>query len=313
MSNDDDNDEEDLPHPLDLPPLSSRPSYTTLVTLLKKLTPPPPSWATDQIVPKSNHNYTPWLTRLIATPLPWLTESDSESIVSMASNNLALRAGRVALPDMTRNFQVDSHILSLFEPSWTGDSLGHKTWGASLLLAKRLSSLHIVSTSPYLSAHSGVKCLGLGEGTGLLGIAAAKVMSWTLTLTDLPDIIGNLRRNVEYNCGDRVKVRELDWMNPPDEGELATGSFEVVIASDLFYDTHHPKLVVEMMERYLKRDPNARVIIEYPLRTSHAAEVTDFEERIGEHFLVESTGEEFGRDDWDTEIHCRWAIYKWNL
>lgn len=230
----------------------------------------------------------------------------------MASNNLALRAGRVALPDMTRTFQVDIHTVSLFEPSWTGDSLGHKTWGASLLLAKGLSTLYTVSTSPYLSQHSPAKCLGLGEGTGLLGIAAAKVMSWSLTLTDLPEIIGNLKRNVEYNCGERVKVRELDWMCPPSEEDIATESFEVIIASDLFYDVHHPKLVVEMMKRYLKRDPDARIVIEYPLRTSHKGEVADFEERMGEMFSVESTGEEFGRDDWDTEICCRWIIYKWN-
>ena len=190
-------DGEDLPHPLDLPSLSSKPSYSTLSSILEKLTPPPPSWAVNQIICRTTYNYTPWLTRLIATPMPWLTSSENEAVVSMASNNLALRAGRTAAPDMTRTFIVDDHEITLFEPSWTGDSIGHKTWGASLILARHLSSLHNLSTSSYLLPTSTGKCLGLGEGTGLLGIAAVKVTNWTVTLTDLPCITGNL----ETECG----------------------------------------------------------------------------------------------------------------
>jgi predicted nicotinamide N-methyase len=153
--------------------------------------------------------------------------------------------------------------------------------------------------------------LGLGEGTGLLGIAAAKVMSWRLTLTDLPSIIDNLQRNVHYNCGESVAVKDLDWMDPPEDIHIQQGSFEVIIASDLFYDPHHPKMVVTMLERYLKRDPEARVVLEFPLRTSHEAEVLDFTKRMEKSFVLEASGEEIGRDDWDTGIECRWMIYRW--
>src|SRR5277367_271740 len=128
-------DEEEFPHPLDLPVLSSKPSYHTLVSILQKLTPPPPSWSIQRNTHRSPHNYAPWLTTLVATPMPWLTESESDAIVSMASNNLALRAGRTAAPNITRPFLVDEQQIVLFEPSWTGDSIGHKTWAASLLLA----------------------------------------------------------------------------------------------------------------------------------------------------------------------------------
>ena len=159
-----------------------------------------------------------------------------------------------------------------------------------------------------------VRGLGLGEGTGLVGIAAAKTMGWDMTLTDLPEITVNLRRNVEYNCGgEGVEVKDLDWMDPPDEDEMPGASFDVIIASDLFYDVHHPALVVAMMERYLKRDSDARVIIEYPLRPSHISEVQDFEMRMSRSFVLENAGEEIGRDDWDTDVHCKWAIYKFGL
>jgi hypothetical protein len=69
-------------------------------------------------------------------------------------------------------------------------------------------------------------------------------------------------------------------------------------------------MVVAMLERYLKRDDNARVVIEYPLRSSHVAEVEDFETRVIRSFIAENTGEEIGRDDWDAEVPCRWVIYK---
>lgn len=306
-----DENEDGLPHPLDLPSIASKPSYTTLVSILEKLTPPPLSWSISRRATRAQHNYTPWLTRLISTPMPWLTASENETIISMASNNLALRAGRTAAPDMTRTFHVDDQEITLFEPSWTGDSIGHKTWGASLLLARRLSSLHALSTSSVLIPSSNGKCLGLGEGTGLLGIAAVKIMSWTVMLTDLPCITGNLKRNVKFNCQELVEVKDLDWTNPPGEEEIASRSFDVIIGSDLFYDLHHPGMVVAMLERYLKRDSDSRVVIGYPLRESHSAEIADFEQRMGHSFEIESSGEETGMDDWDTEIHCRWNIYKW--
>jgi predicted nicotinamide N-methyase len=151
--------------------------------------------------------------------------------------------------------------------------------------------------------------LGLGEGTGLLGIGAAKVMSWNLTLTDLPSIIENLQRNVQNNCGDKVDVKALDWMDPPDD--ITPNSFEVIIASDLLYDPHHPRLVVAMIERYLKRIPEAGVVLEFPLRKSHQAETLDFTTRMEKSFIIEALGEETGRDDWATDVECGWVIYRW--
>lgn len=304
-----DDDEAEPAYSLDLPILMSKPSYLELVSILKKLTPAPPSWSTARRPPRIIAHHLQWLTRLIATPMSWLTPSEHETIISMASNNLALRAGRTAAPDMKRRFTVGSHEIVLFEPSWTGDSLGHKTWGASLVLATRLSELHALSNSSYLSPSFGGKCLGLGEGTGLLGIAAVKVMTWNVTLTDLPSITANLRRNVEYNCSERAEVRDLDWMDPPDDIEKS--SFDVVIGSDLIYDAEHPRLVVAMLERYLKRDRDARVVLAYPLRTSHAMEIAEFDECIAEAFEIESVREETGMDDWDTEVYCRWTIYRW--
>jgi hypothetical protein len=47
-----------------------------------------------------------------------------------------------------------------------------------------------------------------------------------------------------------------------------------------------------------------RVVTEYPLRSSHAAEGKDFESRATRSFIVENTSEEVGKDDWDAEVPC---------
>ena len=310
---DPDVEEGDLPHPLDLPSLCSKPSYNTLISLFSKITPPPPSLTTNASTPRIQHNYTAWLTRLISTPMPWLNESEAETIVSMASTNLALRAGRTAAPDMLRVFQVEGLDIELYEPTWTGDSIGHKTWAASLLLARRLSSMYMISTSPFLKASVGGRCLGLGEGTGLLGIATVKLMAWTVTLTDLPGITDNLKKNVERNCSERWEVRELDWRDPPCDEVIPFGSFDVVVGSDLFYEVEQPRMVVAMVERYLKPDLESRFIVGYPLRASHLREILDFEERMGKVCDIEASGEEVGIEDWGSEVVCRWSIYKRKL
>lgn len=229
----------------------------------------------------------------------------------MAANNLALRAGRTAAPDMLRTFSVNGHDIELFEPSWTGDSIGYKTWAASLLLARRLPFLYAVSTSRIFDPCENGKCLGLGEGTGLLGIAAVTTMKWNATLTDLPFITSNLRKNVERNCSERAEVRELDWSNPPSEDIMVPGAFDVVIGSDLFYDSEHPGMVVGMIERYLRRASEARAVIGFPLRTSHEWEIKDFEKKMQTAFELEASGEDIGVEDWGAEVICRWNIYKW--
>ena len=148
----------------------------------------------------------------------------------------------IALPSMTRNFLIPtttsptgpSISITLCEPSLTEDNLGHKTWLASFLLAKRLAHLPSYfpsipsstsnsnhdnnpttknkrhdTTSPPKTAYAeerssltrtNLRILELGSGTGLVGIAAASIFpSASVLLTDLPAIIPNLSANVTLN------------------------------------------------------------------------------------------------------------------
>ncbi|KAI6892878.1 hypothetical protein KC334_g13122, partial [Hortaea werneckii] len=106
----------------------------------------------------------------------------------------------------------DDEVLSihLHEPALTADNLGLKTWASSYLLAKRLVLLHSDNnesdSTTYPSAPTllptlppDAEILELGSGTGLVGMAAARVLQRKVWLTDLEGIVGNLERNVRGN------------------------------------------------------------------------------------------------------------------
>jgi|HubBroStandDraft_4_1064222.scaffolds.fasta_scaffold243513_2 hypothetical protein len=73
-----------------------------------------------------------------------------------------------------------------------------------------------------------LKVLELGSGTGLVGLAAAAIWKCIAYLTDLPDIVENLDRNIERNCmvigdhGGRAEAEVIDWSNPPAVGPGGT-------------------------------------------------------------------------------------------
>ncbi|KAI6894950.1 hypothetical protein KC334_g11834, partial [Hortaea werneckii] len=107
----------------------------------------------------------------------------------------------------------DDEVLSihLHEPALTADNLGLKTWASSYLLAKRLVLLHSDNNESDSSTTNppaptllptlppDAEILELGSGTGLVGMAAARVLQRKVWLTDLEGIVGNLERNVRGN------------------------------------------------------------------------------------------------------------------
>lgn len=165
------------------------------------------------------------------------------------------------MPSVSRTFKIptDSQDASatadikLYEPSLTGDNLGHKTWVASYLLAKRLPILlprhfpgirtssepdnldltlrtKYANDNPHEHRHQPIisspttstrpHILELGAGTGLVGLAAAALFPTHTHLTDLPSILPNLQHNVAANASltaatsSTVTAGALDWSDP---------------------------------------------------------------------------------------------------
>ena len=237
------------------------------------------------------------------------------------------------MPSVSRTFDIGnspgpSLSITLHEPSLTGDNLGHKTWAASYLLAKRLPQLRHYIPPLSLSSPSNqsspssptLRVLELGAGTGLVGITFASLFDNVVVhLTDLPEIVPNLCRNLEANAPlilakrSRVDGYALDWANLPSSPAADRFTFDIVLAADPLYSPEHPALLVGAISWMIKKDGPAWVIVEYPVRTAYTGEVEALREglsRIGLVLKVE--GEETGYDDWEDgekEVVCRWGVW----
>ncbi|KAK3710719.1 Protein-lysine N-methyltransferase rrg1 [Vermiconidia calcicola] len=325
---------------LDLPQLYQKPSVQTIVSVLDDLSVAPLSWdATANDTPQrrkiSSEGIPAYLTKIISSPLAWIEDDEEkEQVWELASQRLSERSGRSGMGDITRTFtipvaptasseQSDATFppecieIILHEPAMQADNLGLKTWAASYLLAKRLPTLR-----PRLPQAA---ILELGSGTGLVGLAAAARFETHVILTDLPEIVPNLERNLQANTavieryGGSAETAVLDWSQPSDFSVTSIpNTFPLILAADPIYSPSHPRLLVQAIEYHLSKDSKeAKVVIELPLRDAYVAERLDLREwmaALGLELLDE--GEEVGYDDWTsgdelTEVRCWWGVWGW--
>ena len=324
-------------HVLDLPPLYTQPSSSQLLIVLEKLTLELASFAfpSEALTPVSTASIDEsgiprYLTSIISSSLEWIKDdSVKEEIWEKASQRIAERAGRSAAPSLTRIFTLtidgEPATIRLHEPTLTSDNLGHKTWSSSYMLATELGNLahHLP-----ISGDNPCKVLELGSGTGLFGLAfAAHFRHSQILLTDLPDILPNLARNVNANT-ELVTVRDssitaaaLDWNDTPELSELLVPSFagyDVVLATDPIYSPSHPELLTRAVAAHLARNRGARFVLGLPLRDAYLIQAEDLWtllQSIGLQVLEE--GELEGFDDWvDRQgdrvvVRVRWAVWAW--
>ena len=243
------------------------------------------------------------------------------------------RTFKIPLPESTGTEARELDI-TIYEPSLTGDNLGHKTWIASYLLAKRLPLLlphHLpsIEISDPLQPHNSCgtdrnrpKILELGAGTGLVGLAASGLFEADIHLTDLPIILPNLQHNIQQNAsllestGSTITAGVLDWSKiTAVQGEEE--KYDVVFAADSLYAPEHSGWIVRAMEQYLRNGDKSRVFVELPLRPE-SLYPSDFRrdmEAAGMELLEE--GEEIGYDDWENssregiEVTCWYSVWAW--
>ncbi|KAI0392768.1 putative methyltransferase-domain-containing protein [Xylariaceae sp. FL0594] len=330
-------------NPRDFPQVWERPSFRDLLACLKSLRVEPPVW--DPTAPKNvtrqqqentaryRSEVASYLSGIVSSGLKWIEDDGEKEIIwEEAGRCLSERCGRAGMGKVTRTWPFHRREppfeLVVREPPITGDSLGHKTWGSSYLMAQLLDDVasgplaHLLPESP----HAPVSVLELGSGTGLLGMAAAAVWRTEVVLSDLPDIMANLDYNVEKNratverLGGQLSSGTLTWGSR--EGNDAIFSlknrFNIILSADGIYDDNHPDLLSSAIHEHLANGADSRAIVMVPIRDQITKRlIMQFQSKMRTGSLALVVIEEHtitGQDDWGDDdesqtVECWWAVF----
>ncbi|KAJ2982988.1 hypothetical protein NUW58_g6330 [Xylaria curta] len=257
--------------------------------------------------------------------------TNGEVIWEEASRCLSQRCGRAGMGEITRRWPFQNRRvpfeLVVREPPITGDSLGHKTWGSSFLLAQLLDNFTSGSLAHLLGpdCRDSLSVLELGSGTGLLGIAAAAMWQVDVVLSDLPEIMPNLDYNIEQNLatverlGGKLSSGVLTWgsKNGNHSRFSRENTFNIILAADGIYDDNHPDLLSSAIHEQLLDSADSRAIVMTPIRDEVTMKlIVQFQSRMNSGALPLVALEEHiltGQDDWGDDesqaVECWWAIF----
>ena len=131
-------------------------------------------------------------------------------------------------------------------------TIGGKVWDASLLL-----SAWILECSSGGGRHrfppAGSRVLELGAGLGIVGLALAEALpAVAVTLSDYdPALLHNLEENIRLNAATTCSVAHVDFRDferqagaavPPKYAEAGLCGYDMLIGSDIVYDSYHGQL-----------------------------------------------------------------------
>lgn len=322
--------------PLDLPQMWEKPGYSTLLNALEGLQLSPPVWnhrrkrseivaEQESLASQRKAEATRYLSSIIKSPLVWIAdESEKETIWELASKRITERCGRTAMSELVRKWPFEAldgvsyepFELVIREPALTGDSLGFKTWGSSYVLAQHLPHLAAKSLFKLFDESLGQQppsVLELGSGTGLLGVAAAALWKVPVALTDLPNIVANLKSNADENTalvearGGRLTVGKLTWGG---EGEDEVDQelfgtpyqFRIVLVADPLYDDNHPALLASAISQHLALGMDSRAVVMVPQRDATTVKLLEtFKQAMLDlevPLFCDEEDELAGQDDW---------------
>ncbi|KAJ7488434.1 putative methyltransferase-domain-containing protein [Mycena latifolia] len=241
-----------------------------------------------------------WLTYLLnnAERLQGAAQ-DVENVLARASALLANCGGTAGAGVIDRAFAFpsvhgDISITLRDIPLDNGDfaSVGAQTWGGACVLAE------IISSEPaefgLLHGAPPVRALELGAGTGLVGLALAKIAehmgfdSRVFCSDFYPDVLQNLAANIAANFAahstpsPRISAHFLDWSsfaheNPPALLPPFDEPFDLIVGADIVYEPEHAVWIHSCVAQLLiqKRESQFHLVI--PLRPTHALESSSVE------------------------------------
>ena len=145
-----------------------------------------------------------------------------------------------------------------------GAKTGCSIWDGSIVLAKFLEQ----HASQYV--HNAT-ILELGSGTGVVGLAAARLGALHVELTDLEYALPNLQHNIAINgLTSNVSASFLDWTEPPNPPPTVT----LLLASDVVWIEELIEPLVGTFASVLRANfPNCRLLMSYQRRSAAAEEL----------------------------------------
>ena len=129
------------------------------------------------------------------------------------------------------------------------------------------------------SEPQGLNVLELGSGCGITGLHVADLCSRsTILLTDLPDAIEILNRNIEFaqpvSNGVELATAVLDWDAPVPE-MVAKQRFDLVVLSDCTYNSDSIPGLVKTLSSIAGSSPRALIVVS--LKVRHDSEAIFFD------------------------------------
>ena len=179
------------------------------------------------------------------SPAPPLLSVEATALVNQTLEELGaqfdivqtdlLLAGRTVRIHHPRNADdlIDEEAFAEDErlPYWAD------VWPSARVLAERIATMTV----------EGRRFLELGCGAGLVSVAAA-MAGFDVTATDYYDeALRFTALNVLVNTGVLIDTRAADWRRFPHD----LGRFELVVASDVLYETTHSGLIAAVLDRTL--------------------------------------------------------------
>ena len=198
---------------------------------------------------------------------------------------LTLGGGRVVLSLEQAPCVSAEHARAAKEGS-DGSCTASTVWDAGIVLAAMVYEQWMLSDGARRTAEEDAtdrskrRCLDLGSGTGIVGLAAAACGGFSqVVLTDMPSVVPLLEHNVERNrsalvhdgrCG--LETVSLRW---DDAAELrsvaALGPYELIVGGDLLY---RPQ-VVEPLLAALRALVGRRTTVLLAASLQHSPETID--------------------------------------
>ncbi|KAL1730936.1 putative methyltransferase-domain-containing protein [Schizophyllum commune] len=218
-----------------------------------------------------------WLSALVAH-LSCLEEVPEQTLDD-ATSLIALCAGPASAGILTRDFSlpatnpslapsIDVRLTDIPLDNHDFHSVGAQTWGGACVLAEAIAE-DPASFGFAPDAPRGLRVLELGAGTGLVGIAAGKVVRGLgikdarVVATDFYDsVLQNLASNIRSNfpassdSGMTIECHRLDWEAFPRESAPSAPldePFDVVLGADIVYEAEHATWIKNCLERLLRK------------------------------------------------------------